>query len=218
MTTRDKIIDAAIALFNTKGYSVTCLSDIADNLGMSRGNLAYHFKEKQNILDEIAARLKSDIQNEQNQRKDFPAFANLQVDIKAYYKLQQRYQFVFAESHLKQNEVVFNVMREWSENTIKNNVEAFSFSVQIGNMKEEPYPGLYYNLAINAWMITYFWLSQKQVRGEEDLENAEKMVWTTILPHFTDKGLAAFNKYFGVSFLNSLGKAINNYSKTVPLF
>jgi AcrR family transcriptional regulator len=218
MSTRDKIIDAAIILFNEKGYNAVCLSDVADKIGMSRGNLAYHFKEKQNILDEVAERLKTDIRNEKNQRKDFPAFANLQVDIKAYYNLQKRYQFVFTESHLKQNEVVLNVMRDWSESTIKNNLDAFYFSIQIGNMKEEPYAGLYYNLAINSWMITYFWLSQKQVRGKEDLEDAEKMVWSTIIPHFTDKGLAAFNKYFGASFLNNLGKSINNYSKKVPVF
>jgi TetR/AcrR family transcriptional regulator, transcriptional repressor for nem operon len=57
-TTRDHIVEAADQLFYRQGYEHTSFSDIADVVGISRGNFYHHFKSKDEILDAvIAARL-----------------------------------------------------------------------------------------------------------------------------------------------------------------
>ncbi|MEM9466884.1 MAG: TetR family transcriptional regulator [Actinomycetota bacterium] len=45
-TTADRIADAALRLFNRKGYSATTLTEIATEVGISQGNLTYHFPTK----------------------------------------------------------------------------------------------------------------------------------------------------------------------------
>lgn len=50
------IITAATALFNEKGYHSVSMRDIAAALGISVGNLTYHFPKKQDILQAIMAR------------------------------------------------------------------------------------------------------------------------------------------------------------------
>jgi AcrR family transcriptional regulator len=213
MTTKEKIIETAINLFNGKGYEVTTLAEVAETLGMSRGNLAYHFKEKELILEAISQQLQAEIDQEMKIRREFPAFSNLQVDIKAYHKLQLKYQFVFGNSSVLHHGCIKDVMQAWAKRTIRNNMEAFAFAVEVGNMEAEPYPGLYHHLAVNTWMIIYFWLSQKEVRDETSHQDAEKMVWATIIPHFTKKGIEAFEKYFGESSTQKLGKPFDQITQ-----
>ena len=47
---RAEIMDAALQLFIQKGYLKTRTQDIIDQVGISRGLLYYHFKDKEDIL------------------------------------------------------------------------------------------------------------------------------------------------------------------------
>jgi len=50
---RQRIIVAADELFYQQGYENTSFSDIADMIGISRGNFYYHFKSKDEILNAV---------------------------------------------------------------------------------------------------------------------------------------------------------------------
>ncbi|GGI81154.1 TetR/AcrR family transcriptional regulator [Shewanella gelidii] len=53
MKTSDKIINASLQLFNEHGERSTTTNHIAAHLGMSPGNLYYHFKNKDDIIRSI---------------------------------------------------------------------------------------------------------------------------------------------------------------------
>ncbi|TOB34396.1 TetR/AcrR family transcriptional regulator [Vibrio parahaemolyticus] len=55
MKTRDKIVYAALELFNQHGERNITTNHIADNIEISPGNLYYHFRNKQEIVREIFA-------------------------------------------------------------------------------------------------------------------------------------------------------------------
>ena len=54
---RQRIVAAADALFYQQGYEKTSFSDIADAVGISRGNFYYHFKSKDEILETLEKNL-----------------------------------------------------------------------------------------------------------------------------------------------------------------
>lgn len=49
-TTRDRILDVALEHFQTKGFSATSLRDIAEDTGVTKAALYYHFTSKDDIL------------------------------------------------------------------------------------------------------------------------------------------------------------------------
>jgi len=206
MDTKQRIIESALLAFNDRGYHSITIADIAQLCGMSRGNLAYHYKYKEHILNDIVRAMVEEVKRMQRARKDYPAFSNLSLDVNTCGVLQDRYPFIFRDMSVLGHGAVKRVMNIWSETSIKRNMEAFAFAIELGNMREEPYPGLYYQLAVNAWMVTFYWVSQKSVRSVKRNEQAEKMVWSTIVPHFTEKGIYAFNKHYGHTYLSRLGK------------
>jgi AcrR family transcriptional regulator len=55
-TTRNRIVEAADRLFYRRGFERTSFADIADAVGISRGNFYYHFKSKDEILEAVIAR------------------------------------------------------------------------------------------------------------------------------------------------------------------
>lgn len=53
LKTRDRILAAALELFNQQGERKVTTNHLAAHLGMSPGNLYYHFKNKQEIIYEL---------------------------------------------------------------------------------------------------------------------------------------------------------------------
>lgn len=60
MTLRRQILDTARKLFNEKGYDHVPMRMISDSLGISVGNLTYHFKRKEHI---VIAIMNEDVQD-----------------------------------------------------------------------------------------------------------------------------------------------------------
>lgn len=50
-----RILEASRELFNAKGYAATSVTEIATSLGMSQGNLTYHFKTKRDLAMQLEA-------------------------------------------------------------------------------------------------------------------------------------------------------------------
>ena len=55
--TKERIIDVALELFAQSGYLGTSMSDIAKQLGITKGALYKHYTGKQEILDSIVERM-----------------------------------------------------------------------------------------------------------------------------------------------------------------
>ncbi len=199
------IIQAATRYFNEHGYMTVSLFQLAQHLGMSRGNLTYHFKDKDRLLDAINEEMWDKIKSERNKSRQLPSFQNLHNEIQLYYKFQKQYRFIFLDSHVLNHPLVKQQFREMTTQSIADNKAAIAFAIQLGNMKPETYPGMYNNIALITWMLTFFWLPQQVIRGSKTTEDGERLIWSILIPHFTPKGLKSFKKFFGQDILDSLG-------------
>jgi hypothetical protein len=96
--------------------------------------------------------------------------------------------------------------RQQTQKSINDNKAALAFAIKLGNLKPEPVPGMYNNIAFITWMMPFYWLNQQIIRGEKTVEDAEKMIWSILLPHFTEKGINSFIKFFGEEYYQNLGE------------
>jgi AcrR family transcriptional regulator len=64
-STPDKILEASRRLFNSKGYAATSLSEIAAAIGISQGNLTYHFP----ATSDLAARIDAEARKRLRERR-----------------------------------------------------------------------------------------------------------------------------------------------------
>jgi len=61
MKTRDRILDVSLELFNAEGEAKQTAVDIANALDMSPGNLYYHFKGKEPIIEALFDRFEEEM-------------------------------------------------------------------------------------------------------------------------------------------------------------
>lgn len=57
-STADRIADAALRRFNRNGYASTTLTDIARDVGISQGNLTYHYPTKLDLALRLSERVR----------------------------------------------------------------------------------------------------------------------------------------------------------------
>ena len=206
MTKKESILIDATSYFNKHGFGAVTMFELAQSLNMSRGNLTYHFKNKSVLLEAISNEMWSKIEKERAISRKFPSFQNLHNEIQLYYKFQKEYSFIFLDNHVLNDPIIRSQFRQMTERTIADNRAAIAFSIQLGNMKEELYPGTYNNIAMITWMLTFYWLPQQIIRGEKTKEDGERLVWSMLVPHFTEKGLKSFKNFFGDNILDELGE------------
>jgi len=209
LETKQKIIDKALKTFNKSGYGAVNLFELAKSLDMSRGNMTYHFKDKEALLLELTNQLWDKLTNVRVE-KSIPSFQNLHNEAQLYYRLQKEYSFIFHDNQMLKHALIAPRMKSLCAKMIKEIETAIAFSIQLGNMRDESVPGVYKNLALTTWMSMFFWSSQQIIRGNKTNEDGEKVIWSLLLPHLTEKGLASFKKFFGEDYLLKMGEAFDH--------
>ena len=61
--TRDRLLDAAETVFNEKGVSSTTLNDIAEEAGVTRGAIYWHFRNKVDLYNAMIDRVRTPIRD-----------------------------------------------------------------------------------------------------------------------------------------------------------
>lgn len=97
MKTRDRIIQAALELFNEGGEPNVTTNHIAAHLGISPGNLYYHFRNKEEIIHCIFDEYANDLSLRFQPQAEFDATEeNLLGYLDAVFMLMWRYRFFYA--------------------------------------------------------------------------------------------------------------------------
>ena len=87
MTTREKLIQTATALFAARGYNATGMADILAAAGVHRGSLYHAFPAKKDLLLAVLEHYRSGI----SERLVAPAWAGVDDPIERVFALLARY-------------------------------------------------------------------------------------------------------------------------------
>lgn len=97
MKTRDKIVLASLELFNEHGERTITTNHIASHLGISPGNLYYHFRNKEDIINSIFTLYESHLESGFKPYDDVPVSIDLLIGYfdAMFYTLWQ-FRFMYA--------------------------------------------------------------------------------------------------------------------------
>ena len=216
-STRDRIISSAKELFNQQGFGATTLYHVAQFMKISRGNLTYYFEKKENLLEEIAKELSNRYQEKMTSFQ-FPSWASTYNATKAFHELQLEYAFIFMDKQVMAYPFVQKEIEKIYKDDLGRQMAMISFSIEVGNMKAEIIPGTYHNLCRTLWTNSFFWLMSDIYQDQGDESGWDRVAWSLILPHFTEKGILAFKEHFGEDYFNALGKPYNSVTEPMIQF
>ena len=97
LNTKQKILISSIKLINEHGMANIRLQQIADHLGISVGNLAYHFKNKEAIVEAIHGMLSEKIDQILSTYRVYPNLMDFDSQLNQYYSFIHKYPFYFLD-------------------------------------------------------------------------------------------------------------------------
>ncbi len=191
-STKRKIIDTAVSLFNEKGMVNVSIRDISNEIQISPGNLTYHFKNKPSIIEAIYLQMEQRRFEILKGVKLTPSIVNINAQLQPLLDLYYEYKFFYLDL-LEINRTYPDIAKKYRIHTEQqiDYIEAMLiYSVQSGNMTPEPFEGFYRQMAHTVWMIISFWLHQQIIRGKKNdhHKGTTQAMWNLVIPHLTEKG------------------------------
>lgn len=95
--TQNRILMTAIALFNEHGTAKISANRIADECNLSRGNLYYHYNNKQGIINAIYDRMAAEVKNHWVNDIEQPTVEHMLRMFDRQLELIWRYRFFYRE-------------------------------------------------------------------------------------------------------------------------
>ena len=92
MTTRDRILDVALASFADRGYEAISLDALAAQLGVTKQTILYHFASKAALLDAVIDRSAAELAGalEAALASAGPGFARVEAVVRSVFRLASR--------------------------------------------------------------------------------------------------------------------------------
>ena len=96
--TRDRILDTSLAMFNEGGEPNVTTNHIADELEISPGNLYYHFRNKDDIVENLFARYELGIDATLASPGDrLPSLEDIWLQLHMAFEVMWQYRFIYRD-------------------------------------------------------------------------------------------------------------------------
>ncbi len=198
--TKEKILDTALILFNEKGLPKVTLRTIAKEMGISQGNLNYHFKKREHIIEALYFQLVENIS------QDMTRNLSENIDLGFIFKISNAIMHHFFEYRFFMLDFV-QIMRE--HQSIKSHylqlsalresqfTGLFNTLIEAGILRQEELPNEYLFLYKRFQILGDFWISSAEVATQQVNNNTilkySEILRQAIYPYLTKKGKINYN-------------------------
>ena len=168
-TTRDFILDTAVALFNEQGTALVTTNRIAEAAGMSPGNLYYHFKNKEDIIRAVLDWM----YEEWNAVYAVPTDASFDLDVlraalRQNFELLWRYRFFYRElgALVRRDRQLGRRHKAIQEQRQREQLALFDRLAAAGVFKWPRRRSEVEATLTIAWIVGNYWLAHLESNGE----------------------------------------------------
>lgn len=201
MTTRERIVDTAIRLFNDEGTGPVSTNHIARAAGISPGNLYYHFRNKEAIVRAIYARLRPAWEAAVSLPTDRePTIADLHRIVREHFRIVWDYRFYYRElpALLRRDAELDRQYQEVRQAGLAN-VEALLRHFAAAGVLALPdadHDAAAPELARICWILADYWLPFAELStdpiGPDDLDRGAALILRVLRPYVTAAAMPAF--------------------------
>ncbi|HET9484570.1 MAG TPA: TetR/AcrR family transcriptional regulator [Xanthomonadales bacterium] len=174
--TRERILDLSLAMFNQRGEPNVTTNHIADELEISPGNLYYHFRNKDDIVEHLFARYEARIDQVLVTPDDrLPTLEDIWLQLHVAFEVMWEFRFIFRD--LVDLTSRNRKLRIHYARTLKRAI-ANASAVMQGLVRAEVMRASRAEVeatANNILLVATFWLNFNTVRGASAEKNAEDL-------------------------------------------
>lgn len=210
ISTKDKILDAARELFNEHGVESITVRHIAKHIGISHGNLCYHFRRKEDIIFALYERVVEGMSKQISTWN--PDVINLGMVLEAMqasFALQYEYKFLMIDfvnimRRLPQIREHFRMIFELR----KQQFRGVLFILRDADILLKTIPNEQYErLILHSYLMGDFWLSEAEIlflgKDHEKLPFYAELACSLLLPYLTEKGRREYEAFVRSAFARS---------------
>ena len=201
MNTREKILDQARRLFNDRGLTTITMRHIAEALGISLGNLTYHFQKREDLVmaiyQELVTKMNGVMEELMHEKSAF-----VQIHRGALRSMEMFYEYRFFLIDL-----VFimrnypEIQRHYMQLQVQREIQFLALFTQLqkaGWMRRAQIPMEYEHLYRRMQILGDYWISSA-VSLELDqtpdfIRRYHRIMMELIYPYLTEQGREAFEK------------------------
>lgn len=166
--TKTRIQDAALALFNERGTGNVTTNHIAEALGMSPGNLYYHYRNKAEIVRALFARITGEwTVNYAMPEGELPGIPAMECMMAGNFEIQWRYRFFFRDLTmlLSADPELAAAYRGNRSASYGNTLYLLNMFIEAGVIENPGDAEAVKDLAQLLWLVGDFWLVFKDAGG-----------------------------------------------------
>jgi AcrR family transcriptional regulator len=167
--TQFRILQAALELFNEHGSTAVSSNRIAERCGISKGNLQYHFKNKQEIIDAVFQQAIHEMDGGWYRDHLAPTLDHMATMFVRQLQLILKYRFFYREMGdlLRQDPQLRKRYADNRERRMRD-LEKFMLTLQsAGLMRFPPDPKRLRSIVDVTWIVNENWLNYMDYQGRE---------------------------------------------------
>ncbi|SHM56625.1 transcriptional regulator, TetR family [Chitinophaga jiangningensis] len=199
MTTKEKILAAALKLYNEQGTDAITIRHIAKEINISHGNLQYHYKNTEEIIlalfNQLAAAM--DDAMAKAEAVTVPSFRQFLHDTEAFFDIAYHYRFIFLHfvaiiqkvPEIKTRYNNMDALREIQFNRI------FKAYRNLGIFRNDIPEQVWKDLIPQIYIYADFWLAHNEIKtglkGKKAIKHYVNISTSLFYPYLTPKGIAS---------------------------
>jgi AcrR family transcriptional regulator len=167
--TRQRILDCALTMFNAQGEPNVTTNHIADELEISPGNLYYHFRNKDDIIEQLFGRYEERIGVAMTVPEGrLPNLEDIWLQLHLVFECIWDYRFLYRDlvDILSRNRRLRMRFARILKRATDNATSVIRGLAQAGILRASP--NEMDGLATNILVLATFWLNYASARGDQD--------------------------------------------------